>query len=177
MNRPNEQRPDNWKTEIFLIREAAAVDASAIAALLKDAFAEFEALYTAEAFAATVVPESMVRERIKVGPVWIATKESAAVGTVAALCEVDSVMVRGMAVAPGARGFGLAQALLGVTENFARKQGYQRLSLYTTPFLRQAIHLYEKSGFRFTGDTHNPHGTELLRMVKELPAKTGTPKL
>jgi putative acetyltransferase len=155
-------------TRAFLMREATAADASAIAALLKGAFLEFERFYTPGAFAATVLPESGVLGRLDDGPLWVAEKESAVVGTVAAICVTDSVMVRGMAVEPSVRGLGVAKGLLSLTESYARRQGYERLSLYTTAFLRQAIALYRTSGFQFTGETANPHGTELLRMVKVL---------
>ena len=77
-------------------------------------------------------------------------------------------MVRGMAVRPTARGFGIGGELLSLTEDFTRKHGYRRLSLYTTAFLEQAIQLYPRAGFQFAGETSNPHGTELLRMVKAL---------
>lgn len=101
----------------------------------------------------------------------MAEEHSVIIGTVAAICLPDSVMVRGMAVDPKARGGGIGKALLRLTESFARERGYVRLSLYTTAFLRQAIHLYETSGFHFTGETANPHGTELLRMVRALAVR------
>ena len=77
-------------------------------------------------------------------------------------------MVRGMAVSPAARGFGVGGKLLSLTEDFTRQHGYRRLSLYTTAFLKPAIQLYQRAGFQFTGETSNPHGTELLRMAKAL---------
>jgi ribosomal protein S18 acetylase RimI-like enzyme len=73
-----------------------------------------------------------------------------------------------------ARGaLGIGKILLDLTENFAEKYGYEYLSLYTAVFLKQAIHLYQASGFQFTGETANPHGTELLRMVKVLTESAG----
>jgi GNAT superfamily N-acetyltransferase len=73
-----------------------------------------------------------------------------------------------MAVSPAARGFGVGGKLISLTEDFTRKHGDRRLSLYTTAFLKQAIQLYQRAGFQFTGETSSPHGTELLRMVKAL---------
>jgi putative acetyltransferase len=154
--------------ENFSVREGAPSDAKAISALLRFAFAEFESLYTPEAFVATVLPETGVLARMQEGPVWVAEKQCALIGTVAALRLPDSVMVRGMAVAPSSRGFGIARTLLNLTENFAEKHGYECLSLHTTAFLKQAIRLYQTAGFKFTGEASNPHGTELLRMVKTL---------
>jgi GNAT superfamily N-acetyltransferase len=150
------------------IRKATPSDSATVSALLRRAFQEFEPLYTPEAFLATVQPESGVLKRLDEGPLWIAENEHALVGTVAAICSADSVMVRGMAVDPDARGLKIGKVLLDLTEDFARELGFERMSLYTTAFLRCAIGLYQSSGFEFTGEKASPHGTELLRMVKVL---------
>ena len=89
------------------------------------------------------------------------------IGTVAAVWEPESITVRGMAVHPSARGLGVGRMLLAQIEHFARVRAVQRLSLYTTAFLKQAISLYQAAGFQFAGETICPHGTELLRMVKD----------
>lgn len=150
------------------IRRATASDARAIAALLRRAFQEFEPLYTAEAFVATVLPESGVLKRLEEGPVWITENEQGVVGTVAALRSIDSAIIRGMAVDPAVRGQRIGTALLSVTEELAREQNLDRMSLYTTSFLLRAIGLYRFAGFEFTGEKISPHGTELLGMMKIL---------
>jgi ribosomal protein S18 acetylase RimI-like enzyme len=149
-----------------LIRTATPADARAVAAVLRSAFLEFQELYTPQAFVATVQPESGILTRLNEGPLWVAEKESVVLGTVSAVRAEDSVMVRGMAVDCRARGLGIGKTLLKVAEGFARELGCGRVSLYTAAFLRAAIHLYQSSGFQFTGETASPHGTELLRMVK-----------
>ena len=152
----------------FIVRRATASDAAAIHSILAAAFAPLQHLYTPDAYHATVVPESGVIARLHEGPIWIGGCNGAAVGTVSARCDADAVFVRGMAVLREARGRGLGQALLHATEDFARQQGRTRMFLYTTAFLHGAIRLYHASGFAFTGDAINPHGTELLQMAKEL---------
>jgi hypothetical protein len=57
--------------------------------------------------------------------------------------------------------------LLGV-EEFAMAEGYGRLVLTTTPFLAAAIQLYERAGFRLTGEHGDLFGTPLLWMAKDL---------
>jgi N-acetylglutamate synthase-like GNAT family acetyltransferase len=150
------------------IRRATLSDAPSLSALLRRAFQEFEPLYTPEAFVATVQAENGIRQRIAEGPIWIAENDCKVVGTVSALPGVDSLLVRGMAVDPQARGQSLGKSLLRLTEEFARQLDLKRVSLYTTEFLLSAIHLYQASGFKFTGEKASPHGTELLRMVKTL---------
>jgi GNAT superfamily N-acetyltransferase len=170
--------PGKHPTSKFLVREATAADGCAVAVLLRRAFLEFEELYTPQAFLATVQTEDSVLARLAEGPLWVAEswvaeRQSSLIGTVAAVQLPESVVVRGMAVDSAARGLGIGRTLLDLTEKFARKHGFGRLSLYTTAFLKPAIRLYQASGFQLTGETANPHGTELLRMVKVLNADAG----
>ena len=176
---PTASRLDGERADPFLLREATGADAGAISLLLRSAFLEFQPLYTPEAFGATVVPEGGIRSRLQEGPIWVAERQSRLIGTVAAKRTGDSVLVRGMAVEPRARGLGVGQRLLGLTEDFARKHSCKTLSLYTTAFLSHAIRLYQSAGYRFTAEKLNPHGTELLHMVKVLVGeveKGGTPR-
>jgi ribosomal protein S18 acetylase RimI-like enzyme len=136
--------------------------------LLRLAFQEFEPLYTPEAFLATVQPESGILKRMEEGPVWVAEDAEGIIGTVSAVRAESTMMVRGMAVDPRARGLKIGKALLDLTQTFAQEQGLDRMSLYTTGFLLNAIRLYQSSGFAFTGERVSPHGTELLEMVKIL---------
>jgi putative acetyltransferase len=151
-----------------ILRRATTSDASAISALLRRAFLEFETLYTPQAFVATVQPESGIVKRLKEGPIWVAQDERGVIGSVSAVRAEASMMVRGMAVAPEARGQRIGKVLLISTEDFARGQGVDRMCLYTTAFLTSAIRLYQSSGYEFTGQKANPHGTELLAMGKIL---------
>jgi GNAT superfamily N-acetyltransferase len=81
----------------------------------------------------------------------------------------DGLYVRSMAVLPSARGQGVAGLLLGEVENFASAQRHKYLFLSTTPFLLEAIRLYEHMGFR-RSDTgpHELFGTPLFTMLKPL---------
>jgi N-acetylglutamate synthase-like GNAT family acetyltransferase len=150
------------------IRRATISDAAAVSDLLRRAFQEFEPLYTPEAFVATVQSESGILKRIEEGPLWVVQNDHGVIGTVSAVRSEDSIMIRGMAVDAEAREQKIGKALLDLTEEFAREQGFARMSLYTTAFLLRAIRLYQSSGFVFTGEKTSPHGTELLRMVKVL---------
>jgi len=150
------------------LRRATASDAEAVSSLLRRAFQEFEPLYTPEAFVATVQLKSGILRRLEEGPLWVAENDCGVMGTVAAVRAADSLMVRGMAVDPRARGQRIGKSLLDLTEDFAGGNGFGRISLYTTAFLESAIRLYQSAGFEFTGEKTNPDGTELLRMLKVL---------
>ena len=74
-----------------------------------------------------------------------------------------------MAIAPDARGHGLGAQLLELVERFARRHGMTRLFLSTTPFLDDAIRLYERHGFRRTIEgPQTLFGTPLFTMEKPL---------
>ena len=72
-----------------------------------------------------------------------------------------------MAVRPEARGSGGA-GLLNTVEAFAAVHGYRRLLLNTAPFLFAAVQLYERHGFRYTGERPDLFGTQLLTMAKDV---------
>lgn len=151
------------------IRTATPADASAIEAVLREAFVEYRASYTAEAFAATTPTGEQIRSRMEEGPVWVAVLGGVVVGTVSVVPRVESLYVRGMAVLPAARGQRLGEALLRQVEEFASAHGYGRLWLSTTPFLARAIQLYERAGFRRSDEgPQELFGTPLFTMEKDL---------
>ena len=151
------------------IRRAVVDDAPAVVSLLYESFLEYESLYTVAGFAATVISRSGVIDRMRAGPVFVATMNSKVVGTVAIVPKDESLYIRGMAVHPSARGQRLGEQLLRYVENLANSQGARRLLLSTTPFLERAIRLYESFGFERTDEgPHDLHGTPLLTMQKLL---------
>jgi GNAT superfamily N-acetyltransferase len=158
---------DSLKEHDIQIRLAAPADAEAIATVLREAFVEYEASYTAEAFAATTPAAEQVRGRMEEGPLWVAARGGEPVGTGSAVARGESHYVRGMAVLPSARGRRLGEALLREVEDFAAAQGYGRLYLSTTPFLARAIQLYERAGFKRCDEgPHELCGTPLFTMEK-----------
>jgi N-acetylglutamate synthase-like GNAT family acetyltransferase len=158
------------------IRLAAQEDCVAIANVLRKAFLEYAESYTERGFDATtpIAPEILLR--LTEGPVWIAEIGGEVVGSVSAKRIENSIYIRSMAVVPEARGQKIGTSLLNVVEEFARARGVARLFLSTTPFLTDAIWLYERCGFRRTpeGPLHL-FGTPLFTMEKllEVPLNIG----
>jgi putative acetyltransferase len=161
------------KTSLDVLIRLAEVEASqAIAFILRKAFIEYEPLYTPAAFAATTPTASQIEGRWKEGSVWVAMQSENIVGTVAAVRKPSGFYIRSMAVLPTARGQGIAGKLLKEIENVAMDHRYKRLFLSTTPFLHDAIRLYEKFGFVQTSEGPSElHGTPLFTMEKFLHAK------
>lgn len=153
--------------EQIQIRSAQFEDCAAIADVLRESFAEFKPLYTAEGFAATTPGAEQIHARMEEGPVWVALHRGVIIGAVAAVKKSESVYVRGMAVLPSARGLGTGNRLLEQVESWAADENIARIFLSTTPFLDAAIRLYEKSGFRRTAEgPHDLFGTPLFTMEK-----------
>lgn len=151
------------------IRQARANDAEGISSVLRVAFAEFEPRYTRSAFAATTPTPDGVLERMNEGPIWVVEHGGGVIGTASVLLEDVGVYIRGMAVHPGARGKGVARRLMERIEAFAIAQGRSRLFLSTTPFLSEAIRLYERHGFRRIQEGPDElFGTPLFTMEKLL---------
>lgn len=151
------------------VRLATAEDAPSISALLFQSFVEYESSYTPEGFAATTPGAAEVLRRISEGPVWIALSKGKLVGTVSAVPKEEALYVRGMAVLPSARGFQIGKLLMAEIERFALASGCKRLVLSTTPFLANAMALYERLGFaRNAAGPDNLFGTPLFTMEKHL---------
>jgi GNAT superfamily N-acetyltransferase len=152
------------------VRLATPDDLPSLASLIYDSFVEYRSSYTDEGFVATTPASDQLLQRMNEGPIWVATKDDALLGTVSVVARGEDLYIRGMAVSPQARGLGLGALLLTTTEDFALAQGHKRLTLSTTPFLNQAIRLYERYGFQRTADgPHDLYGTPLFTMIKDLP--------
>jgi GNAT superfamily N-acetyltransferase len=155
------------KHSLIQIRLATSADLPRLAALLHAAFIEYKSSYTDEGFAATTPTAEQLAKRMTEGPIWVAEENGMLHGAVSAVSRGEDLYIRGMAVLPESRGLGVAQLLLATVERFA--QSHKRLTLSTTPFLINAIRLYERSGFRRTTDgPHDLFGTPLFTMVKKL---------
>jgi len=154
------------------IRMALPEDASSIAAVLHQAFVEYESAYTPEGFAATTPASAQILRRMTEGPVWVAVHDDVILGTVSVVPEGESLYIRGMAILPTARGHGIGELLLRHIEGLASAQNQKRLYLSTTPFLSRAIRLYERFGFhRSIEGPHELFGTPLFTMEKEIESQ------
>ncbi|HSQ23720.1 MAG TPA: GNAT family N-acetyltransferase [Pyrinomonadaceae bacterium] len=154
----------------IVIRRAGTEDAPDIVSLLYESFVEYKSLYTVEGFSATAISEAEILDRMREGPVLVATMNGTIVGTVAIVTKGESLYIRGMAVRPSNRGQHIGDQLLTDVEDFAVRHGIWRLFLSTTPFLTRAIRLYERFGFhRIDEKPQALFGTPLFRMEKLLP--------
>ena len=158
-----------WHETDRAIRRAQPADAAAMASVMAAAFAEFNALYTPGAFAATTPGTEAIAQRFGEGPQWVAERDGAIVGTASAVPTGTRLYVRSVAVLPAARGQRLGARLMRVVEAYALAQGFQRLFLSTTPVLTGAIQMYAVQGFeRRAEGPSDLFGQPLFAMVKDL---------
>lgn len=153
------------------IRRASEQDTARITSVLRQAFAEYERLYTreGEGYAATTPGADEIFVRMNQGPIWVAVHNNQIVGTASLVSKPEGIYVRGMAVLPAARGLGIGYLLLDEIQRFAEAHCSKRLLLSTTPFLNRAIRLYEAFGFARTNEgPHDLFGTPLFTMQKIL---------
>ena len=157
-------------TSKFRFAPATPPDAPALAEILHESFAEFEPLYTQEAFAATTPNAAQILTRMREGPVWIAAREAqvrrdrsrGAEGRVG-LCARDG----GLCPGEGIRSW-RSIAYAGRALGFGPRCG--RILPGTTPFLLAAIALYDRVWVT-AGFHERPHelfGTPLFTMEKHI---------
>jgi len=80
---------------------------------------------------------------------WIAEVDGEKVGTVMLVKDSHTVArIRLLLLEPAARGIGLGTRLVDECIEFARRAGYNKITLWTHSVLTAARHIYEKAGFR-----------------------------
>ncbi len=81
--------------------------------------------------------------------------------------KVANARILSIAVAPEARGLGIASALIGEADKYFRQHGVKRIRLEVRPDNRPAIRVYEKWGYYPGGTTYDSQGPWLI-MFKEI---------
>jgi ribosomal protein S18 acetylase RimI-like enzyme len=143
-----------------------------VADVLAQAFAPYRARYTPAAYVATTPDAAEVRRRLDEGVVIVGELGGTIVGTASLVpMPPDTLYLRSVAVRPDAAARGVGTALVEAAVAHAVAQGMKRVELSTTPFLDEAIRLYERLGFERTAESGPPadlHGTPLVTMVRPL---------
>jgi len=112
---------------------------------------EYRWLAPFEGVCAQIVADFANKSDAKRERCWIAELDGENVGTVMLAKETPTVArLRLLLVDPKARGLGLGARLTDEAVRFARRAGYQRITLWTHSVLTAARHIYQKAGFTLT---------------------------
>jgi DNA-binding MarR family transcriptional regulator/GNAT superfamily N-acetyltransferase len=101
---------------------------------------------------------------------WIAERDGQIVGSVFLVRKTDSVAkLRMLYLEPSARGLGLGRRLVDECIAFARKAGYEKITLWTQNSLQAARHIYQATGFVLKGSKrHSDFGPREMAETWEL---------
>jgi GNAT superfamily N-acetyltransferase len=156
------------------VRTARPTERDAIVRLTRAAYAEYAHVMAPSAWAALeqAIDASLADDR---GVTRLVAEIDGAIVGSAALYEPDAAAygdlvsatpwpeLRLVAVAPAARGRGVAQALVAECIARARQQGAHAVGLHTSRSMRAAMRLYERIGFvRDPDHDFHPPGAELV---------------
>lgn len=103
----------------------------------------------------------------KGGHIFFAKQNNNVLGTVALMPTQKKAIfeLTKMAVSPSARGKKIGQQLMQFCIDFAKKQNYKALILYSNTKLENAIHIYRKYGFKeIPVEANSPYKRSNIKM-------------
>lgn len=124
-----------------------------------------------EALVAKIVSDFITHYNPERERCWIAEMNGEIVGSVFCVqANETTAKLRLLYVEPKARGLGLGARLVEECIRFARRRGYQKMTLWTQSILLAARHIYEKAGFTCVAqEPHHSFGHDLVAETWELP--------
>lgn len=134
------------------IRPAKDGELDIVASLVVDAYAEYAARMSPDAWSTFAQDIANVRGRLGDGLLLVAERDGRLVGSVTLYldwrgAQADSCAVRLLAVPPDERGTGVGRALMEHCIDHARGAGKDRVILTTTQEMEEGRDLFERLGF------------------------------
>jgi len=152
------------------VRRARSEDLEGIYNVIKLAFEDYRKIgYQEAAIQSAIVSKSEIQRRINEEIMLVAKRANQIVGTVTGTIEYESMHVKTLATHPSFQNLGIATRLMEETEKEAAKADCIKISLFTTPVMKSAIHLYKKRGYqRESVLKRQYHGIDLIAFGKIL---------
>lgn len=118
-----------------------------------------------EALVAKIVSDYAVDHDPAKEAAWVAEADDVRAGCIFCVAgeEEATAKLRILLVDPAVRGFGLGTKLVDECLRFAKKAGYERITLWTNDVLASARRIYEAAGFELVDEKkHHSFGHELV---------------
>jgi GNAT superfamily N-acetyltransferase len=129
---------------MFTLRRAVAADATAVRALVRDAYAKWVPVIGREPKPMTANYDTAVR----LNRIDLAHVEGELAGLIETIDRSDHLLIENVAVAPQWHGQGFGRALMAHAETVARAAGYREVRLYTNQRFAENVRLYLALGYR-----------------------------
>jgi len=152
------------------VRRARPEDVESIYNLIKLAFEDYRKIgYLEAAIQSAIISKLEIQSRIKDDLLLVAETENQIVGTVTKTIEHECMYVKTFATHPSFQDLGVGAKLMERIEKEAVKAECHKISLFTTPVMKSAIHLYEKLGYEKEGVLKKQfHGIDFIAFGKIL---------
>jgi len=155
----------------IVVRRAKPEDVESIYSVIKLAFEDYRKIgYREVAIQSAIISKSEIQRRISEELMLVAETDKQIVGTVAGTIGCESMNVMTLATHPRFQNLGVGTRLMEELEKEAIKAWCYKISLFTTPVMKSAIHVYEKRGFEREGVLKKQfHSIDLIAFGKILP--------
>jgi len=152
------------------IRRARSEDIEGIYNVVKLAFEDYRKIgYQEAAIQSAIISRSEIQRKINEEIMLVAEKDKQVVGTVTGTNEYETMHVKTLATHPSFQNSGVGTRLMEEIEKEAAKAECFKISLFTTPVMKSAIHLYKKRGYDREGVLKRQyHGLDLIAFGKIL---------
>jgi len=147
----------------YLYRRAAPEDAPMVRDLTRAAYAKWVPVVGTEPRPMTADYDHAVRTHV----IDLVFRDGEPIALIEMIPAEDHLMIQNIAILPAHQGQGLGRSLLSHAEQTAVALGVKELRLYTNQRMITNIVLYERTGYRRTGEEHGAFGTA-VHMSKRL---------
>jgi len=130
----------------YEMRRATAVDAAAVRALTREAYAKWVPVIGREPKPMTADFDAAIRDH----RIDLLCQGERVVALIETIAEADALLIENVAVSPDCQGRGLGRRLMARAESLAAAMGYGEIRLYTNARFAENVAFYRRLGYAIT---------------------------